>query len=54
VCRKTSGGQHTISSVGDIIECIEQRPVEIKDDGAKWHVYREQQMQLYVCLLLNI
>jgi nicotinic acid phosphoribosyltransferase len=42
VYRKTSGSQNTIGGVGDIIECIEQRAVEIKDDGAKRHVYRDQ------------
>src|ERR1035437_1440821 len=36
-----SGGS-VASGVGDIIECIEQRAVEIKDYGAKPHVYREQ------------
>src|ERR1035437_7977672 len=31
-----------ISGGGDIVECIQQRPVEIKDGGVKRHFYREQ------------
>ena len=38
--RKASGSQHAIGGVGDIVECIEQRAVEIKDGGAKRHIYR--------------
>ncbi len=42
----TLGSQNTISGVGDIIKRIEQRAVEIKDGGAKRHVYREQRLRI--------